>query len=67
MANDLKEAVIMGNVKIVKLAPLPNSDRVDEYKIFCSGIYSKQEALLIAKKIKSVVYEAKEKSNGTEN
>lgn len=51
----------MANDLIVKLLDLPpgNSVPPDAYRIEISGIFSKQEALILAKKIKSVVYESK--------
>jgi hypothetical protein len=48
----------MANDLIVKLIPHPVTQR-DEYRIDINGVYTKQEALILAKKIKSIVYESK--------
>jgi hypothetical protein len=52
----------MANDLIIKLLPTINVQH-DDYRIQIDGIYSKQEALILAKKIKSVVYESKRGEN----
>jgi hypothetical protein len=57
----------MANDLIVKLLDYKKDDSSGtmsvtdkiEYRIEINGIYTKQEALILAKKIKSVVYESK--------